>query len=100
MMGVLNRIMWHGHLAPVSAPMGKMPMLLLRKPMTELIWFNGETIPMSDARPGVEDRGSQFADGVYEVIKLYDQGKPFTLNEHLERLRKSATGIQIPMPLT
>ena len=35
--------------------------------MSELIWFNGETIPMSDARPGVEDRGSQFADGVYEV---------------------------------
>jgi D-alanine transaminase len=66
--------------------------------MDELIWFNGETIPMADARPGIEDRGSQFADGVYEVIKLYD-GKPFTLAEHLERLRKSATGIQIPMPL-
>jgi D-alanine transaminase len=66
--------------------------------MSELIWFNGETIPMSEARPAVEDRGSQFADGVYEVIRLYD-GKPFTLAEHLERLRKSATGIQIPMPL-
>src|SRR3954468_8339877 len=67
--------------------------------MSELIWFNGETIPMSEARPGVEDRGSQFADGVYEVIRLYD-GKPFTLNEHLERLRKSATGIKISLPLT
>ncbi len=66
--------------------------------MNELIWFNGETIPLSDARPGVEDRGSQFADGVYEVVRLYD-GKPFTLVEHLERLRKSATGIKIPMPL-
>jgi D-alanine transaminase len=65
----------------------------------ELIWFNGETVPMSEAPTSVEDRGSQFADGVYEVIRLYD-GKPFTLAEHLERLRKSATGIQIPMPLT
>jgi D-alanine transaminase len=65
----------------------------------ELIWFNGETIPMSEARPSVEDRGSQFADGVYEVVRLYD-GKPFTLTEHLERLRKSATGIQITMPLS
>jgi D-alanine transaminase len=64
----------------------------------ELIWFNGETIPMSEARPAVEDRGSQFADGVYEVVRLYD-GKPFTLAEHLERLRKSATSIQIPIPL-
>lgn len=68
--------------------------------MQELIWFNGETIPMSEARLPVEDRGSQFADGVYEVIRLYDQGKPFTLNEHLERLRKSANSIQLPMPLT
>jgi D-alanine transaminase len=67
--------------------------------MQELIWLNGETIPMSEARLPVEDRGSQFADGVYEVIRLYDAGKPFTLTEHLERLRKSATGIQIPMPL-
>jgi D-alanine transaminase len=67
--------------------------------MAELIWFNGETIPLSEARPDVEDRGSQFADGVYEVIRLYD-GRPFTLAEHLERLRKSATGIQIPMPLS
>jgi D-alanine transaminase len=64
----------------------------------ELIWFNGETVPMSEAGASVEDRGSQFADGVYEVIRLYD-GKPFTLNEHLERLRKSATGIKIAMPL-
>jgi D-alanine transaminase len=67
--------------------------------MSELIWFNGETIPMSEARPAVEDRGSQFADGVYEVIRLYD-GKPFTLDEHLERLRKSANGIQIQLPLS
>jgi D-alanine transaminase len=67
--------------------------------MAELIWFNGETIPMSEARAGIEDRGSQFADGVYEVIKLYD-GKPFTLAEHLERLRKSANSIKLAMPIT
>jgi D-alanine transaminase len=67
--------------------------------MTDLIWLNGETIPMADARLGVEDRGFQFADGVYEVIRLYG-GKPFTLAEHLDRLRKSAAGIQLAMPLT
>jgi len=38
--------------------------------MTDWIWLNGEIIPMSDARIGVEDRGFQFADGVYEVIRL------------------------------
>ena len=51
--------------------------------MTELIWLNGEILPMSEARLNIEDRGFQFADGVYEVIRLYD-GRPFTLREHLD----------------
>lgn len=67
--------------------------------MTDLLWLNGETIPMADARLGVEDRGFQFADGVYEVIRLYN-GRPFTLAEHLDRLRRSANGIQLALPLT
>ena len=66
---------------------------------TEWIWINGEIMPLSDARIGVEDRGFQFADGVYEVIRLYD-GVPFTLTEHLERLGRSAAAISIAVPLT
>src|ERR1700722_2763983 len=66
--------------------------------MTEWIWLNGEIIPMADARINVEDRGFQFADGVYEVIRIYN-GKPFTLGQHLARLSQSAAGIQLPMPL-
>jgi len=66
--------------------------------MSDWIWLNGEIIPMSDARIGVEDRGFQFADGVYEVIRLYN-ARPFTLDAHLERLQKSATGIDLPAPL-
>jgi D-alanine transaminase len=66
--------------------------------MQELIWLNGEILPMAEARLGVEDRGFQFADGVYEVIRLYD-GRPFTLREHLERLERSAEGISLAVPL-
>ncbi len=66
--------------------------------MTDLIWLNGDIMPMSEARLGVEDRGFQFADGVYEVIRLYD-GRPFTLREHLARLERSAAGIALPMPM-
>lgn len=68
--------------------------------MTDLIWLNGEIIPMADARIGVEDRGFQFADGVYEVIRLYN-ARPFTLNEHLARLHQSAQaiGLSIPLPI-
>src|SRR6185312_9309482 len=66
--------------------------------MNEWIWINGEIIPMAEARIDVEDRGYQFADGVYEVVKLY-RGKPFTLDPHLERLERSAAGIELPVPL-
>jgi branched-subunit amino acid aminotransferase/4-amino-4-deoxychorismate lyase len=61
---------------------------------SELVWLNGEIVPMADAKVGVEDRGYQFADGVYEVVRLYD-GKPFTFKEHLDRLEKSADGIKL-----
>jgi D-alanine transaminase len=67
--------------------------------MTEWIWLNGEIMPMADARLGVEDRGFQFADGVYEVIRLYD-GRPFALHAHLQRLWNSAVDIQLTPPLT
>jgi len=66
--------------------------------MTESIWLNGDIMPLAEARIGVEDRGFQFADGIYEVIRLYN-GKPFTLDAHLRRLQKSARDIQLPLPI-
>jgi D-alanine transaminase len=66
--------------------------------MAEMIWLNGETLPLAEARIDVEDRGFQFADGVYEVIRLYN-GRPFTLVEHMERLERSAAGIMLALPL-
>lgn len=66
---------------------------------TERIWINGQVMPLAEARISVEDRGFQFADGVYEVIRLYD-GRPFTLTEHLARLKRSADAVEIELPLT
>lgn len=65
--------------------------------MPEWIWINGEVMPLADARIGVEDRGFQFADGVYEVIRIYN-GRPFTLTEHLDRLARSCAGIDLCRP--
>src|SRR5690625_4579238 len=45
----------------------------------------------------IEDRGYQFGDGVYEVIGVYE-GKPFMLDEHMERLKRSAREIQLSLP--
>jgi len=67
--------------------------------MTEWIWINGEVIPLSEATVSIEDRGFQFADGVYEVIRLYN-GRPFTLDQHLARLERSARGIEIVPPMS
>ena len=48
-------------------------------------------------RIDIEDRGYQFGDGVYEVIRIY-KGKPFTAEEHLDRLYDSAEKIKIVVP--
>src|SRR5205085_8564521 len=72
--------------------------LLTNPTQPDLIWFNGEVIPFADARINVEDRGYQFADGVYEVCRFYD-GKPFTLKEHMDRLARSAGGLKIALPM-
>ena len=63
-----------------------------------LIWINGEIVPKRDARIAVDDRGFQFADGVYEVVRVYN-GRPFTLAEHLRRLERSANAVNIGLPL-
>src|SRR5580658_2061658 len=67
--------------------------------MTEWLWLNGQTLPLAEARIGIEDRGFQFADGVYEVIRIYS-GRPFALPQHLDRLRQSADGISLSMPMS
>jgi len=63
------------------------------------IWINGRVMRMSEATIGVEDRGFQFADGVYEVFRVYE-GKPFALELHLQRLRRSCDAIDLPLPYT
>jgi D-alanine transaminase len=61
--------------------------------------LNGEIIERSEAKVDVEDRGYQFGDGVYEVIRVYN-GKMFTLKEHLHRFTKSSDSIGISLPYT
>lgn len=60
-------------------------------------FFNGKFVSIDDPVVPLEDRGYQFGDGVYEVIRVY-QGMPFLLEEHLERLQKSASAISIELP--
>jgi D-alanine transaminase len=61
------------------------------------LYLNGEYLPLEQGRVSVEDRGFQFGDGVYEVIRVY-HGKPFRLAKHLARLEQSVKGIELPLP--
>src|SRR5258706_12946591 len=60
-------------------------------------YLNGEFLPLDQGRVSVEDRGFQFGDGVYEVVRVY-KGKPFRLDKHLTRLEQSGKGVEIPLP--
>lgn len=46
-----------------------------------------------------EERGLQFGDGVYEVIRIY-KGTYYLLTEHVDRLFRSAEAIKIALPFT
>ncbi|MCX7886067.1 MAG: D-amino acid aminotransferase [Verrucomicrobiae bacterium] len=65
--------------------------------MPEIACVNGAFLPLQEAKVSVEDRGYQFADAVYEVIRTY-RGRPFALDEHIARLFRSLAGIQLELP--
>jgi len=67
--------------------------------MSEIVYLNGEFMPLEDAKIPVLDRGFIFGDGVYEVIPVYSRN-PFRLPEHLVRFERSHQAIRLVNPLT
>lgn len=65
----------------------------------EYVLIGAELIERPLATVDIEDRGHQFGDGVYEVIRVYN-GQLFTAQEHLKRFFKSAANIRITLPFT
>ncbi|TQR14645.1 D-amino-acid transaminase [Psychrobacillus soli] len=66
--------------------------------MAKILW-NNEIINEEEVKIGYEDRGYQFGDGIYEVIKIYNSNV-FTAEEHIDRLYASADKIQLVIPYT
>jgi len=64
-----------------------------------VVYLNGDYLEEKDACVSVLDRGFIFGDGVYEVIPAYG-GHLFRLEQHLQRLSDSLTGIRLENPLT
>lgn len=59
-----------------------------------IAYFNGNYVDIDECVIPIDERGHQFGDGVYEVIRVYD-GEPFMLKEHIERLIRSAKAIKL-----
>ena len=67
--------------------------------MSRIAYVNGRYVPHRDASVHVEDRGYQFADGVYEVCEIHG-GKLVDEKRHLDRLGRSLGELRIDWPLS
>jgi D-alanine transaminase len=60
----------------------------------QVVYLNGQFVPLSQASVSVLDRGFIFGDGIYDVIPVYRR-KMFRPLQHLERLTRSLTSVGI-----
>lgn len=60
--------------------------------------LDGAVLDVTQAQIPIVDEGLLRGDGVFEVIRLYE-GRPFGLDEHLERLARSAGALRLPLDL-
>src|ERR1700722_7540463 len=67
--------------------------------MSRVAYVNGRYLPFREARVHVEDRGYQFADGVYEVCEVRD-GRLIDECRHIARLQRSLGELRIPLPVS
>ena len=59
-----------------------------------LTYINGEFVSTEEAKISVFDNGFMLGDGVYEIERTFG-GKPFRLDDHMERLRASLRYVEL-----
>lgn len=67
--------------------------------MPRLAYVNGHYVPHSDAAVSIDDRGYQFADGIYEVVAVVG-GVIVDMPPHMSRLHSSLKSLDIKMPMS
>ncbi|GAB6053621.1 D-amino-acid transaminase [Magnetospira thiophila] len=67
--------------------------------MPRLAYVNGSYLPHGLATVHIEDRGYQFADGVYEVIAVQD-GRQVEAARHYRRLDHSLSALSLSWPMS
>jgi D-alanine transaminase len=67
--------------------------------MPRIAYVNGRYIRHAEAAVHIEDRGYQFADGVYEVCEVA-RGFIVDMTRHLNRLNRSLSELEIAWPMS
>jgi D-alanine transaminase len=67
--------------------------------MPRFAYVNGRYVRHADAAVHIEDRGYQFADGVYEVCEIRD-GALIDERRHVDRLERSLAELRIKQPMS
>ena len=67
--------------------------------MAAIAYVNGQYLRSDAAQVHIEDRGYQFADGIYEVCLVID-GRYWDAEEHLDRMDRSLNALQIGAPMS
>ena len=67
--------------------------------MSRIAYVNGQYLPHHDAFVHIEDRGYQFADGVYEIFALH-RGQIIGEKGHMDRLENSLKELRIAWPMS
>lgn len=66
--------------------------------MPHIAYVNGQYVPQRDATVHIEDRGYQFADGIYEVCVVVD-GAYWDMDGHLARMERSLKELAMAAPM-
>jgi len=61
--------------------------------MPNIVYLNSKYIPFKDAKIPIEDRGLQFSDSVYEVVKIINK-KMLDFDFHMRRLKYSTAELK------
>src|SRR4029079_8477819 len=63
------------------------------------VFLNGKFVPEERAVVSVLDRGFLYGDGLFETMRVC-HGRPFRWTQHLERLKRGAAFLKLPLPFS
>jgi D-alanine transaminase len=67
--------------------------------VSRIAYVNGRYLRRREAAVAIEDRGYQFADGVYEVCEVR-RGRLIDERRHMQRLEYSLAELRLPLPMS